>query len=108
MTEHRIDPEDNRDTIHCGKCGARGVRLYRPYGCFRSPADDRCATCIGTATDWAVPLCMDERGNVYGYSSVPTPVLSWFHALPESAGAARTWLRRGENGNDVEGWGAAP
>lgn len=103
--------KDNRSTICCGKCGARGVRLYRPYSSFRRPEDDRCNACLPTKadTDWKVPLCMDadEDGTVWGYSSVPQSVLDWWYALPEAKDdpGARVWKRRGEEGIDGEGWG---
>lgn len=110
MTD-QTTPKDNRSTICCGACGRRGVRLYRPYASFRRPADDRCNACLQApeATDWMIPLCMDadEDGTVWGYTSVPAAVCEWFYALPEAANAPGScvWKRRGEEGQDFEGWG---
>lgn len=79
----------------CMKCGAHGVRLYRPYGEFFRPTRIRCAPCARAASPnrsdkdsvteigWFVPLIRCETGEPWGYTSVPEADLAAWMELPE-------------------------
>lgn len=90
----------------CGKCGASGVKLWRPYS--SSHVELLCASCAatdqhidisqmkwdgthyaprwGNRTDqlgWYVPAVPDEEGVSYwGYTSVPDAGVKWWRQLP--------------------------
>lgn len=91
----------------CGKCGATGVKLWRPYNTFPEPQDLTCAVCsaqeegkdigdidesgchnseMGGHTDqigWRVPaIPTEEMDNYWGYTSVPGPGVEWWRKLP--------------------------
>lgn len=73
----------------CGKCGATGVRLYRPYGEFLRPERVLCRTCIPTAeADWFVPCVVADDGTVWGYTSAPHVDFARWEALPEATPTA--------------------
>lgn len=78
----------------CGKCKAKGVKIYRTYGSFYRPEDNRCNGCLTTKDlDWYVPLCMADDGSVWGYTSVPEADCLKFYALPEQSNKKPTWLQ---------------
>lgn len=75
----------------CGNCGVTGVRIYRDYGMFRRPEEDRCNNCFSTVPSWMVPCILDENGNAWGYTSVPHEDCLKFYALPEQAPHKPSW-----------------
>lgn len=80
----------------CGKCGAINVRIYRDYGMFRWPKEDRCNGCLtDKERGWYVPCCLDEDGNAWGYTSVPEADCERFYSLPENSSDSPAWRRRG-------------
>ena len=82
-------------TIRCGKCGAEGVRLYRPYGEFRRPERDRCNACLSDSQrKWYVPLIVDRDGAAWGYTSVPPDAVKAFAVLQERDRAGWRWGNR--------------
>lgn len=70
----------------CAVCERRDRKLYRRYG---SPLREAEIYCRADApTDWInrqilVPLCEDEDGIVWGYTSVPDDAIARFNALPD-------------------------
>lgn len=80
----------------CGKCGATGVKIYRSYGMFRRPETDRCNECVDPdSRGWMVPCVLDDDGNAWGYTSVPTDACEAFYALPEQSIEHPRWRRVG-------------
>lgn len=76
--------------VKCGKCGATGCRLYRPYGNFYRPLDNLCGPCAGPLSDgtkdqrgWNVPLVLSASGEPLGYLAVPPLEGADWDALPE-------------------------
>ena len=86
----------------CGECGIDNVRLYRPYGHFYRPEDNRCNVHITLEQrGWYVPLCTDDRdGTVWRYTSVPPDALERFYVLPENNLFTWTWAKT----RFYEGW----
>ena len=93
----------------CGRCGASGVKLWRPAGGPYRPADNRCGPCallaVGTdrllSRDGTLPgrrhgrtdrihspgstnyvPCMPSESDVWGYTYAPPDVVEWWRALP--------------------------
>lgn len=79
------------EKIKCGNCGAENVRLYRPYGNFYRPKDNRCNDCL-EITDWMVPCVQAEDMTIWGYSSVNEEDLAKFNALAEKNPLKATWV----------------
>lgn len=96
---------------HCGKCGARGVKLWRDYQTFLDHQSLLCAACAcaeqgktevvpreggrfpgmvscrpgpdSDAIGWRVPAVPTEDGATFwGYSSVPDDGCRWWYGLP--------------------------
>lgn len=82
------------DTPFCGKCGAFGVKIYRDYGSFRRPENDRCNECL-VRTSWMIPCILDENGSAYGYSSVPERKVNHFYSLKDKdeSGISPMWWK---------------
>jgi len=85
----------------CGKCGAKGCRLWRPYQTFLDGITLLCANCaekdqkkeLELEVDrdyitcdqigWFVPAVPTEEGDTYwGYTSVPRGGCDWWDSLP--------------------------
>lgn len=79
----------------CGKCGARGVRLFRRYNTFLDSQFFTCRACSEAHQDakWdgAHPACVGwlvlavptpDGETFWGYTSVPQAGLDWWFALP--------------------------
>ena len=70
----------------CATCQRNDIKLYRYYGSFLR---DEEIFCKAHAPEGAierqhlVPLCEDEDGTVWGYTSVPDDAIARFNALPE-------------------------
>ena len=111
MSQEMSQPTDPRLSLTCGQCGVQCVRLYRPYpGGVRCAEDDRCNACVKPdSRGWMVPVFMDESGSVWGFLSVPDPVINWFYALPEAnpQPGAVVWKRKGFEGQVHTGFGIA-
>ena len=110
-------PVSQRARLVCGKCGARGSKMWREYNTFADHTAVLCGPCAlvaqkktgtidadgkrmgehGTASDqigWMVPAIPDVEGHgFWGYTSVPEDGVLWWRALPsypaERSGAAR-------------------
>lgn len=81
----------------CGKCGATGVKIYRDYGMFRRPENDRCNDCLEDPS-WFVPCILDESdGSCWGYTSVPEEDCKKFYALPEKSATKPYWVEKGSH-----------
>tara|TARA_Y100000034_G_C6882205_1_gene404413 strand:+ start:581 stop:865 length:285 start_codon:yes stop_codon:yes gene_type:complete len=80
----------------CGKCKAKGVRLYRWYSFMFTESDVRCNGCIEPDEfSGMVPCCKDEDGTVWGYMSTPKELVDEFYKLPENNKNEPTWLKYG-------------
>ena len=91
--------------FHCATCKTSGVRLYRPYGNFFRPEDNRCNKHITEKQrGWYVPLCPDEDGSIWGYTSIPDEAIDIFYALPEADPKYFTWDQRSPNRDPHENW----
>jgi len=100
--------------FRCGTCKATGVRLYRPYGSVFRAEDNECNACVAARgrdhMGWMVPLCSDEDGSIWGYTSVPPKDHNKFLLLPEKDPTTwswdRFWVICAENLNRFrqEGW----
>jgi hypothetical protein len=78
----------------CGKCKAKDVKIYRPYGSFYRPEDNRCNGCLKPKDyDNYIPCCMAKDGSVWGFTSVPEEDCLKFYALPERSSKKPTWLQ---------------
>ncbi len=79
----------------CGKCEARGVRLWRDYQTFLERQTLTCATCIESERvekvdpdncdqiGWRVAAVPTPSGKSYwGYTSGPMAAVAWWRALP--------------------------
>lgn len=91
--------------LKCGECDATDVRLYRPYGSFYRPEDNRCNIHLTLEQrGWYVPLCVDEEDDaVWGYTSdcdEAAKAREKFYSLPEHGFYDWTWARNGFK----EGW----
>lgn len=76
----------------CGNCGAAGVRIYRDYGMFRRPEEDRCNACLTNEERGGyVPCILDEDGHAWGYCAVPDADCQKFYALPEKSDTKPHW-----------------
>lgn len=79
----------------CEDCGARGVRLWRPYMSF--DVHLRCRRCAiadqepdfdpsadSDEIGWLVPAVPEAEGSdvYWGYTSVPQDRAEWWKALP--------------------------
>lgn len=79
----------------CGKCGATGVKIYRPYAGVRNEETDVCNECMNqTKENWMCPCILDENGDAWGYN-VPEKNFEAFYALPEKSNSHPHWCRRG-------------
>lgn len=59
---------------------------------FRRPETDRCNGCLTEhQRGWYVPLCLDEEGQAWGYTSVPQEAVDCFGALSEASEADPGW-----------------
>lgn len=79
----------------CEACGAKGVRLYRPYSSFR--VELKCTACTQkeqgkelTQRDhscgWMVCAVPDESdGTWWGFTSIPEAGVRWWDGLPKVA-----------------------
>jgi hypothetical protein len=70
----------------CSVCGRNDVRLYRYYGCFLRDDEIFCRSHAPEdhiENRSLVPLCEDDDGSVWGYTSVPKDAVERFQALPE-------------------------
>lgn len=87
----------------CGFCGAKNVRLYRPYpGFFREPDEDRCNACLNDEQrSYYIPLVLDENGLAWGYTSVPEHAFEQFLELPESSPSQPSWIPGTWWGKDI-------
>lgn len=85
----------------CGCCGVTGVRLYRPYGNFYRPEDNRCNAHVTTEQrGWYVPLCLSDMGAPWGFTSVSKSDCERFYAKSEASPSHPTWTRRGWSDNE--------
>lgn len=83
------------EKLSCGNCGVSGVQLWRPYGCFYRPEDNRCEACAeedqkkpkspeGFSIGWYVPLVMSDDGDVWGFSSAPDKDVEAWSQMPKN------------------------
>lgn len=80
------------------------VRLYRPYGNFYRPKDNFCNAHVPEGSrDWYIPLCFDNDGSVWGYTSVPQDTVEVFYALPEADTTALGWKIKSD-GPGISHW----
>ncbi len=74
----------SKELLGCGKCGTRGVRLYRPVGEKRDPSLDRCNACLSEKErNWYVPLLSNVDGTIWSLKLVAEKVYQEFLQLPE-------------------------
>lgn len=79
--------------MKCGICSTESIRLYRPYGSFFRPDDNRCNACVTKKQrGWYVPLCTDSDGTIWGYTSVPDEAIQIFLGLPEKSDVYPSWI----------------
>ena len=81
--------------VRCGKCGVRGVRLYRPYGNFYRPKDNVCTQCNPVnpkygRPEWHVPLVLGPQGQVWGACTDKPKDFAIWEAQPEAGQACKT------------------
>jgi hypothetical protein len=82
--------------ISCGKCGAKGVKIYRPYGFFYRPEDNRCNNCVTESErNFYVPCVKDSDGMIWGYGAVSPEASEQFYNTPEANASKPIWLRSG-------------
>jgi len=75
----------------CGKCGGTLVKIWREYGSFYRPEDNRCKACADAEgrkvypdPNWNLcPLILSPDGDVWGYTSCPEADIRLWEALPE-------------------------
>ena len=80
-------PEDINPNVACAKCGSTRVRVYRPYGFFYHPEDNRCNDCLDNDEERRkhrglyYPCIPDKEGCIW----VDTPIETqrWWCSLPE-------------------------
>ncbi len=106
MTPNQIEEKGRtealKNLLKCGLCGSKKVKIYRPYGNFYRPPDNRCNKCVTTdQRDWYVPCITDEDGHIWGYTSIPEDAILTFYALPEKSKKHHWWNR--QDGKS-EGW----
>ncbi len=86
---------ENSSSYCCGKCGKRGIRLWREYQTFLEQQTLTCATCLeaerGKPIDpdrcdsvgWRVAAVPTPDGSSYwGFTSVPMAAVHWWRSLP--------------------------
>lgn len=90
------------EKIKCGCCGRDDVKLYRPYGMFYRPKDNRCNGCLENA-DWYVPCVQDPVDmTIWGYSAVPPEACERFYNMPDADPTKRGYGPNGwEKDNEV-------
>lgn len=68
----------------CATCGRNDIRLYRAYGSFLRDEEIFCkAHTPAEQASWYVPLCEDEDGTVWSYTSAPDEAIKRWEALPD-------------------------
>ncbi len=70
----------------CAVCKRYNVKLYRYYASFLRDDEIFCrshAPAGEIEKQYLVPLCEDDDGSVWGYTSVPDDAIKRFDALPE-------------------------
>jgi hypothetical protein len=87
---HTAAPVKVYDEVECGKCKAKHVRLYRPYGNFYRPHDNRCFGCVEPKDfGWTVPLVLAEDGSPWGYTSAIQVDINTWLTFPEHVNGKR-------------------
>lgn len=71
---------DGRHPYTCARCGARGVRIFRPGGTFFRPADLRCAECVVLGSG------ADPRSEVAAHRRTPVQLCGYVAAVPSPDG----------------------
>ena len=71
--------------LSCGICNSKNIRIYRPYGNFYRPKDNKCNDCLDDKErGWYVPCIVSEiDGSIFGYTTSPDILCDKFYNLPE-------------------------
>jgi len=70
----------------CAICQRNDIKIYRYYGLFLRDEQIFCRTHAPPGhieRKNLVPLCEDEDGSVWGYTSVPPDAIARWEALPD-------------------------
>jgi hypothetical protein len=83
---------NDKDTPRCGICNVSNVKLYRPYGNFYRPEDNRCNEHVTEQErSYYIPCIVDTDGLTWGFTSVPQVECNNFYALPEKSKNGWGW-----------------
>ena len=84
----------SKEELICGICGAKDVKIYRPYGNFYRPKDNRCNNCVTeTQRGFYVPCIKDSDGAIWGFLSASEELMNTFYTLPESNIEKPVWQK---------------
>jgi len=98
----KYQAEEVPQGYECGKCGAKGCRLWRRYQTFLNHQDLFCANCAEkdqkeklklegiSAIGWLCAAVPTEEGDTFwGYTSIPDAGCEWWYDLPIRPGEKR-------------------
>jgi len=83
---------NEKDTPACNICKKSNVRIYRPYGFFYRPEDNRCNEHLEeNERKYYIPCVIDKDGLPWGYTMVPKEDCDIFYNLPEAVSTGYGW-----------------